>query len=393
MFFHPKRNNGGKVTYNGSEIAKLSDLPSVMIGATAGDAGTDGLVPAPAAGDQDKYLKGDGTWSTATASAAWGAITGTLSDQTDLQSALNAKQDTLTAGTNINITGSTISATDTTYTGSDGITLTGTNFTNSGVRAIASGTANGTISVNTNGTSADVAVTGLGSAAYTASTDYATAAQGTKADTAVQSLSDLGITASAAEINVLDGITADTTELNYVDGVTSSIQNQLDNKQGLLGGGTSGTLLTNSGTPGTVSATSIDATPTDGSNNPVSSDGVYDALAGKVSTGHELIAYQNPTAGNNYTWYRKYVDGWVEQGRFFSGSTTVPYGGQGDLGAFVFPIPMANSEYSAAATGQGFCVLMSFDRNTTSCRPIYGAYTVDRTLTNVSVYVCGKAAS
>ena len=67
------------------------------------------------------------------------------------------------------------SYTDTTYTGSDGITLTGTNFTNSGVRAVGAGTANGTISVNTNGTTADVAVTGLGSAAYTASTDYAAA--------------------------------------------------------------------------------------------------------------------------------------------------------------------------------------------------------------------------
>ena len=63
----------------------------------------------------------------------------------------------------------------TTYTASDGVTLTGTNFTNSGVRGVGAGTANGTISVNTNGTSADVAVTGLGSAAYTASTDYATA--------------------------------------------------------------------------------------------------------------------------------------------------------------------------------------------------------------------------
>ena len=79
---------------------------------------------------------------------------------------LNAKQDNITA--------------------TDGITLTGTTLTNSGVRAVASGTVNGTISVNTNGTSADVAVTGLGSAAYTSSSDYATSAQGGKADTAVQ---------------------------------------------------------------------------------------------------------------------------------------------------------------------------------------------------------------
>ena len=37
-------------------------------------------------------------------------------------------------------------------------------------------------------------------------------------------------TATAAEINKLDGLTATTTELNYVDGVTSSIQTQLDGK-------------------------------------------------------------------------------------------------------------------------------------------------------------------
>ena len=197
-----KTNNGGKLTYNGSEIAKLSDLPGVMTGASAGDAGTSGLVPAPAAGDQAKFLQGDGTWANPTIATAWGDITGTLSDQTDLQSALNAKQDTLTAGTNINISGSTISATDTTYTGSDGVTLTGTNFTNSGVRAVASGSTNGTISVNTNGTSADVAVTGLGSAAYTSSSDYATAAQGGKADTAVQP-GDLATVATTGSYNDL----------------------------------------------------------------------------------------------------------------------------------------------------------------------------------------------
>lgn len=39
-----------------------------------------------------------------------------------------------------------------------------------------------------------------------------------------------GVTASAAEINILDGATLSTTELNYVDGVTSGIQGQLDAK-------------------------------------------------------------------------------------------------------------------------------------------------------------------
>lgn len=52
------------------------------------------------------------------------------------------------------------------------------------------------------------------------------------ADTAIQNLAGLGITATASEINILDGATLTTTELNYVDGVTSAIQTQLDAKQG-----------------------------------------------------------------------------------------------------------------------------------------------------------------
>lgn len=44
----------------------------------------------------------------------------------------------------------------------------------------------------------------------------------------VASITDL--TATAAELNVLDGITATVTELNYTDGVSSNIQTQLDGK-------------------------------------------------------------------------------------------------------------------------------------------------------------------
>ena len=43
-------------------------------------------------------------------------------------------------------------------------------------------------------------------------------------------LGSFGVTATAAELNKLDGITATTTELNYVDGVTNNIQEQLDGK-------------------------------------------------------------------------------------------------------------------------------------------------------------------
>lgn len=50
-----------EVAFSGS-YADLTDKPTVMTGATPSAAGTSGFVPAPAAGDEDKALKGDGTW-------------------------------------------------------------------------------------------------------------------------------------------------------------------------------------------------------------------------------------------------------------------------------------------------------------------------------------------
>ena len=47
---------------------------------------------------------------------------------------------------------------------------------------------------------------------------------------------DVALTATATELNILDGATLSTTELNYVDGVTSAIQTQLDGKQAVVSG-------------------------------------------------------------------------------------------------------------------------------------------------------------
>jgi hypothetical protein len=47
---------------------------------------------------------------------------------------------------------------------------------------------------------------------------------------AVAGLVTLGLSATAAELNALDGISATVTELNYTDGVTSPIQTQLNSK-------------------------------------------------------------------------------------------------------------------------------------------------------------------
>ena len=101
--------------------------------------------------DGGKYLKA----TTIAGSYEWGNIS-----ESDIISALG-----YTPGSSEPIT----------YSAGAGLSLSGTTFSNSGVRSIATGSSNGTISVNTNGTNADVAVKGLGSAAYTASNAYAAA--------------------------------------------------------------------------------------------------------------------------------------------------------------------------------------------------------------------------
>ena len=58
---------GQVLSFNGTEWVPMT-LPeavtgSVMIGATSTTAGTAGYVPAPQAGDENKYLRGDGTWA------------------------------------------------------------------------------------------------------------------------------------------------------------------------------------------------------------------------------------------------------------------------------------------------------------------------------------------
>lgn len=67
----------------------------------------------------------------------------------------------------------------------------------------------------------------------------------------VSNISDL--TATASELNVLDGITASTAELNYTDGVTSNIQTQLNAKAPLASPTLTGTPKAPTATAGTNS--------------------------------------------------------------------------------------------------------------------------------------------
>lgn len=67
----------------------------------------------------------------------------------------------------------------------------------------------------------------LGATALTATGAELNILDGVTATAAELNILD-GVTATAAELNILDGVTATAAEINYVDGVTSNVQTQLD---------------------------------------------------------------------------------------------------------------------------------------------------------------------
>ena len=109
------------------------------------------------------------------------------------------------------------------------------------------------------------------------------------------SLSSLGITATAAELNKLDGVTATATELNYVDGVTSNIQTQLNGKASSnhdhsASDITSGTLpITRGGTGATTAANARTAL------------GITPANIGAAMSGHGHSAFTGATSSGSGT--------------------------------------------------------------------------------------------
>ena len=63
-----------------------------------------------------------------------------------------------------------------------------------------------------------------------------------------------------------------------------------------------------------------------------------------------VIDYQEPTAANNYTWYRKYKSGWVEQG----GSYRISPARQDVSATINFPIVFSNNNYVATCCPTSF---------------------------------------
>lgn len=58
-----------------------------------------------------------------------------------------------------------------------------------------------------------------------------------------------------------------------------------------------------------------------------------------------VVASQLPTAGNNYTWYRKYASGWVEQGGEITAASVADGSGSAGNKSITLPVEMGNNNY------------------------------------------------
>ena len=84
-----------------------------------------------------------------------------------------------------------------------------------------------------------------------------------------------------------------------------------------------------------------------------------------------LVAVQYPNSANNYTWYRKYSDGWVEQGGY-------AIAGQYNNGtAITLPVTMANTNYTvlvAPLTQNHWTDSAMYSRDSASQITIYAGF-------------------
>lgn len=198
-----------------------------MTAASSSSAGKAGLVPAPASGKQTSFLRGDGTW--------------VVPSDTDTKNTTGSTD----TSSKIFLVGATSQAAnpqtyshDTAYVGTDGclysnstkVSVDGHTHSYAG-SSISGGSATSAVKLDTSAGSATQPVYFSGgkptACSYTLGKSVPSDAKFT--DT-TYTLGSFGITATAAELNVLDGITSTVTELNYCDGVTSNIQTQLNGK-------------------------------------------------------------------------------------------------------------------------------------------------------------------
>ena len=103
-----------------------------------------------------------------------------------------------------------------------------------------------------------------------------------------------------------------------------------------------------------------------------------------------VVESQNPTADNNYTWYRKYKSGWVEQG----GTAQIPQNEAGVISSVTvnLPITLSNGNYHADYTrigdpGNAYSYMMYINARTTTTIDLCSFSTV---ATSGPQYVCWK---
>ena len=130
----------------------------------------------------------------------------------------------------------------------------------------------------------------------------------------------------------VSGAALDTKKTQYGQPVSSASQSSSDGIAGVIG-------VTTDGTKSGIIADLTDVATTErvmiqlfngATDEAVATcTGVLADVAGvkqnKVTKGHEVIEFQEPTAENNYAWYRLYADGWLEQGGTTSNSGNVTF--------------------------------------------------------------------
>lgn len=232
-------------------------------GATTSAAGTAGYVPAPTAGAANRYFRSDGTWTeppntntTYTLTKSGSTITlngsdGSSSEVTDANTTYTLSSFGVTAtAAELNYMDGVTSNVQTQLNGKAASSHSHSTASTSAagfLRQLDGSTSNylrgdgtwatppNTTYSNMSGASTSAAgKAGLVPAPAAGAANRYLRSDGVWAvppDTnTTYTLSSFGITATAAELNTLDGVTATATEINYLDGVTSNIQTQLNGK-------------------------------------------------------------------------------------------------------------------------------------------------------------------